>query len=141
MIALSNGAPADAPWQPDVQRKIKEIAATLGVDVTGRLKPATVVGAGTVPAPDPAQAAAVAALPPAQQQATVDGMVEGLAAKLKANPKDAARWAMLIRSRMVMKQDRQAAADLLIARKALADDPAGLAQVNAIAKEAGVPGA
>jgi cytochrome c-type biogenesis protein CcmH len=141
LIALANSGTAEAPWQGDVQGKIKDIAAKLGVDVSGRVKPAAQIAAGTVPPPNAAQAAAVNALPPAQKQATIDSMVEGLASKLKANPRDAKGWAMLLRSRMVMKQDKQAADDLGTARKALASDPDGLAQVNAAARDAGVPGA
>ncbi len=152
-IDLANASPADAPWQPEVQAKIREVATREGVDVSGRLRVKAIpaagtsavaagnVGAGTVPAPDPAKAAAVAQLPPDQQQASIGGMVDGLAARLKANPRDAKGWAMLVRSRMVLKQDKQAAADLASARKALAGDAAGLADVNAAAKDAGVPGA
>ena len=152
LVALANSAPADAPWQADVRAKIKEISGKLGIDVSGQLKtvaappaagsvpiPGTVSGAA--PSPNDAQAAAISAMPPAQQQASIDGMVEGLAAKLKANPKDAKGWAMLIRSRMVQGQDKLAASDLATARKALAGDAEGLAQINAAARDAGVPGA
>lgn len=145
-IDLANSAPADAPWQPEVQTKIRDEAARQGIDVSSRLKvkAATTAGtaaAGTVPPPDPGKAAAVAQLPPEQQQASIGGMVEGLATRLKSNPKDAKGWAMLVKSRMVLKQDKQAAADLAVARKALASDAAGLAEVNAAARDAGVPGA
>ena len=68
-------------------------------------------------------------------------MVEGLAARLRTKPNDPAGWVMLLRSRMVQKQEKQAAADLVAARRALSADPAGLAQVNAAAKDTGVPGA
>ncbi len=142
-IELANGGPADAPWQAEVQAKIAEEAKRQGVDVSGRLKvaaPSPTAAAGTVPMPDPAKAAAVGQMPAAQQQASIEGMVDGLANKLKSNPKDAKGWAMLIRSRMVLKQDQQAAADLATARKALAGDAAGLAEINAVAKSAGVPG-
>lgn len=140
-IELANSAPADAPWQAEVQAKIREQAAKLGIDISSRLKVVAAVPAGTTPQPDPAKAAAIAQLPPEQQQASIEGMVDGLAARLKSNPKDSAGWVMLLRSRMVLKQDKQAAADLATARRALSADPAGLAQVNAAAKDTGVPGA
>ncbi|MEQ1498836.1 MAG: tetratricopeptide repeat protein [Novosphingobium sp.] len=145
-IELANSGPADAPWQPEVQAKIRDEAAKQGVDVSSRLKvaaaasPAMPVQPGPAQ-PDPAKAAAISQLPPEQQQASIDGMVSGLAARLKSNPKDAKGWSMLFRSRMVLKQDKQAAADLAAARSAFSGDAAGLAEVNAAAKAAGVPGA
>ena len=139
-VALANAGSADAPWQPEVRGKIADLAAKLNVDMSGKLRtPAT--SAGTAGPPNADQAAAISNMPPAQQQASIDSMVEGLAAKLKANPKDAAGWAMLVRSRMVLKQDDKAAQDLAAARKALAGDAEGLATVDAAARSAGVPGA
>lgn len=139
-IALANSGPADAPWQADVQREMTATARKLGVDVSGRLKqPAA--ASGVLPPPDPAAVQAVGAMPPAQREATINQMVEGLASKLKSNPQNADGWARLLRSRMVLEQRDQAARDLVSARKALAGDQAGLAQVNAVAREVGVPGA
>ena len=80
-------------------------------------------------------------MPAADRQAMVDQMVGGLAEKLKANPADADRWVLLLRSRMVLKQADQAGTDLVTARKALAGDATGLGKVNAAAKEFGIPGA
>lgn len=142
-IELANAGPAEAPWQAEVQAKIRDEAAKQGIDIADRLKvkaatSATLVGA--VPPPDPAKADAVQQLSPTQQAASVESMVNGLAAKLKTNPLDAKGWAMLVRSRMVLRQDKQAAADLAAARKALANDTAGLAEVNAAARASGVPG-
>jgi cytochrome c-type biogenesis protein CcmH len=70
----------------------------------------------------------------------IDQMVEGLANKLKSNPKDADGWVRLLRSRMTLGQDRQAGDDLVVARKALAGDPTDLAKVEAAAGEFKVPG-
>ena len=68
-------------------------------------------------------------------------MVAGLVAKLKANPKDADRWVLLLRSRMVLKQPDQARSDLDLARKSLAGDGDALGKVNAAALKLRVPGA
>lgn len=145
-IALANSGPADAPWQADVQREIAATAKQLGIDVSARLKLATVsmqwAGAGgALPPPDPALARAVNAMPAGQREAKINQMVEGLAAKLRDNPKNPDGWARLLRSRMVLAQPDQAGRDLASARKALANDAAGLTQVNAVAREVGVPGA
>jgi cytochrome c-type biogenesis protein CcmH len=149
-IALANGGPADAPWQTDLRRQIGETSAKLGGDVSSRLAKAAPIGVGRIgvgpvsagvapPIPNEAMQAA-SALPAADRQAMVDEMVEGLARKLAANPKDADGWIRLLRSRMVLKQDQQAARDLATARRSLASSPADLARVVASAKENGVPG-
>lgn len=143
-IALANKAPADAPWQGELRRQIAETSGKLGVDVTARLKPGAPAGTAPAiggPAQNPAAAQAISAMPEAQRQASIDSMVDGLAAKLQANPRDADRWVMLLRSRMVLKQEDRARSDLATARKALAGDAAGLGKVDTAAKELGVPGA
>lgn len=143
-IALANKAPADASWQGELRRQIADTAGKLGVDVSGRLKAGAAIASSAPvggPAQNPAAAQAISALPAAQQQASIDSMVDGLAAKLQANPKDVDRWIMLLRSRMVLKQTDRAKSDLVTARKALAGDATGLARVDAAAKELGVPGA
>ncbi|WP_143084898.1 hypothetical protein [Novosphingobium sp. CF614] len=142
-IALANSGPADASWQGDVRRQITQVAAKLKVDVTGRLT-APAATAPSVSQPQPVDAAAMqaaAALPPGERQAMIAGMVEGLAKRLKDNPQDGQGWARLLHSRMVLGQGEQAAQELVAARKALARDPAGLAQVNDAASQSGVPGA
>ncbi len=145
-IALANSGPADAPWQADVRKHIDETAKKLGVDVSGRLKqasPATgpaLSGAEPPPIPPSAMQAANA-LPDEDRQRMIDGMVEGLAKKLAANPRDADGWVRLLRSRMVLGQRDQAVRDLAVARKALAADGAALGKVNAAAVQFGVTGA
>lgn len=141
-IALANGGPADAPWQADVRRQIAETSGKLGIDVAARLKlPAPAAAPADLPSIDSAAAQAASQLPAGDRQALVDKMVEGLAAKLKANPKDANGWVRLLRSRMVLQQAAQAEADLSLARSALAADKDGLAKVNAAAVQFGVSGA
>lgn len=138
-IELSNGGPADAPWQSEVQRKIAEVSKDIGANVNGRLKP--MAAAGKPPSLDPAKLDAAQSMSPTERQSMIDGMVEGLAKKLKSDPGDAEGWSRLIRSRMVLGQKEKAGQDLVIARSALARDKAGLAKVNTLAKEVGVPGA
>ncbi len=141
-IALSNSASADVPWQVDLRQRIEKLAAKLGVNVAGRLvsAPSASLTPGMAPlsGPNPAQVAAASSLPLTDQQSMIDGMVNGLAAKLKANPNDAEGWLKLIRSRVVLKDMPQAKADLATARKTFASQPAKLAQVNALASELGL---
>jgi cytochrome c-type biogenesis protein CcmH len=144
-IALSNSTSPDLPWQADIRQRITKLAAQLGVDVTGKLNapaaPAAAPIAMTIApggGPDAATMKAASALPVAQQQSMIDGMVAGLAAKLQANPNDLDGWLKLIRSRVVLKDTAHAKDDLAMARKVFAANPPKLAQINAAAKEFGL---
>ncbi len=142
-IELANGAASDAPWQADLYSQIDKVSKELGIDVSARLKkrPGIASPATNAPVITPADVEAASALPKGQQQAMIDGMVEGLAAKLARDPSNADGWARLLRSRMVLGQTEQASKDLKTARKALSADKPGLAAVNAAAAAAAVPGA
>lgn len=141
-VALANSAPAEQPWQADLRQRIDVLAKKLGVDVAGKVSampnPVMPAAPAAFAGPSPAQMAAASSLPPSQQQSMIDGMVNGLAAKLRANPGDVDGWLKLIRSRVVLKDLVQARADLATARKALSSQPAKLSQVNALAAELGL---
>jgi len=64
----------------------------------------------------------------------VHAMVEGLAARLKANPNDAEGWRRLVRAYSVLGERDKATAALKDGRAALRSDSAGLAALNAEAK-------
>lgn len=138
-ITLANSGAADEPWQADVRRKISETSASLGIDVTGRLK--TTSSVQPTAALDPNVMQAANSMSASDRAKMIDGMVEGLAQKLKANPKDADGWVRLLRSRMVLGQKDQAGKDLATARKALAGDASDLSRVNEAAKQLGIPDA
>jgi cytochrome c-type biogenesis protein CcmH len=72
---------------------------------------------------------------PADRQAMIEGMVAGLAAKLKASPDDPDGWARLVRSYAVLDRKTDAEAALADARKALNGDATKLASVEAVAAE------
>jgi cytochrome c-type biogenesis protein CcmH len=140
-IALSNSAAPDQPWQADVHQRVEKLAAKLGVDVSSRLKPLSAVQtpiSNSAGGPNAAQVAAASALPAAQQQSMIDGMVNGLATKLQANPNDVDGWLKLIRSRVVLKDNARAKDDLAMARKAFGTQPSKLNQINALARELGL---
>lgn len=140
-ITLANQGAADAPWQSDVRQQIDKLSAKLGVDVGSRLRAAGSAASVSAPALDSSTVASMSALPAGDQSAMIGGMVDGLARKLKANPRNPEGWARLLRSRMVLGDAAQAQTDLATARKALADDKAGLTRVNEAARELGIPGA
>jgi cytochrome c-type biogenesis protein CcmH len=155
-IALLRSAPPGAPWAPEVRGFVIRIAAQRGEDVSGKLPPlpppapadAQTGSAGAPPpggapagGPNPDQMAAVQQMPAAQQQAMIHNMVDGLAARLKANPNDPDGWVELMRARMVLGDPAGATAAYHDARKAFAEAPDRLTMVSQAAKQLGVPGA
>lgn len=64
---------------------------------------------------DPEAQARIQAMSPDQQQAMIEGMVEGLAVRLEQDPNDAQGWMRLIRARSVMGDFDQARLDLMTA--------------------------
>ena len=148
-FALLKDTPAGAPWQADVRKTIEQVAEKEKIDVKARLaalKPAAApagpagpaAALNGIPGPSREQMAAASQLPSGQQEAMVRGMVDGLAAKLAANPKQPDRWMMLIRSRMMLGQGREAAQAL---QQAIAANPESRGQLVEAAKTLGVPGA
>ncbi len=144
-VALLKDTPAGAPWEADVRKTIEQVADKEKIDVKARLaaiRPAAPTGPAAalngIPGPSREQMAAASKLPPGAQEEMVRGMVDGLAAKLEANPKQPDRWMMLIRSRMMLGQGREAAQAL---QQAIAANPESRAELVQAAKTWGVPGA
>ncbi len=117
-FALLADTPQGAPWEADLRRTIEQVGAINKIDVA------------------PMEAASQ--LPKGQQDAMIAGMVDGLEAKLKANPADVDRWIMLMRSRMTLGETAKAAQAL---KDALAANPGAAQRLNAQARMLGVPGA
>ncbi len=129
---LLEEAPIGAPWRQFIGERIDAIAARRA----GPEKPAPQQGAGLNPGP--AEVAAISGLPDQQRRDVILGMVEGLAAKLKANARDPDGWQRLIRSWAVLGENAKAEAALGEARKALAGDAKALGEINAFAKSLGL---
>ncbi|WP_026789397.1 c-type cytochrome biogenesis protein CcmI [Pleomorphomonas oryzae] len=117
---LIRRSPADAPWLDTVRKKRGEILAALNKP-TDAPEPATLPAAGT-----------------GVDKATIEGMVDGLAAKLAADPNNRDGWIRLMRSNMVLGHADKAKAALADARKAFAGNTDALAAINAAAEELGV---
>jgi cytochrome c-type biogenesis protein CcmH len=111
--ALLQNAPADAPWVEAARAQLASLER---------------------PGPE-----AAAAEPPASQHAAmIDGMVEELASRLKADPGDADGWARLMRSYMVLNKPADARTALADARGAFVDDPDKTAIIEAAARDLGL---
>jgi cytochrome c-type biogenesis protein CcmH len=84
--------------------------------------------------------AAGSSLPPNQQQQMVNAMVEGLAARLARNPRDAEGWVRLMRARMVLGEVDAANDALRSGLAALKDDQTTQGRLREAAAELGVRG-
>lgn len=146
-FALLADTPQGAPWEADLRRTIEQVGAIHKIDVAARLastqpRPLTAdempVAARAIPGPSRADMEAASQLPKGQQDAMIQGMVDGLEAKLKANPVDVDRWIMLMRSRMTLGESAKAAQAL---KDGIATNPAAAGRLKAQAQLLGVPGA
>lgn len=109
MRALLADAAPDAPWAQAVRQRL----ARLEAETAGGL----------------------ASLAPADQQAAIRGMVDGLAARLKAGGGSLPEWTRLIRSQVVLGDKVAAREALALARERLSQDAAAPAALDALAGE------
>jgi cytochrome c-type biogenesis protein CcmH len=143
-VALANGAPASEPWQAELRKQGATLGQKIGVNFESRMKeptqasPATTISLKGQGGPTPEDVATASKLPPADQSKMIDGMVTGLANKLKANPDDPDGWVKLIRSRVVLGQKDMAKSDMALARKQFAGKPDILKGINALETELGL---
>ncbi|HEY9553511.1 TPR domain-containing protein [Allosphingosinicella sp.] len=140
-IALLKDTPPGAPWEADLRRTIQQVAQKQNIDVAGRLPWVSQgsVATAAIPGPTAEQIAAASSIPPSQQDTMVQGMVDGLARRLEANPKDATGWIRLMRARMVLGETDAASQALRSGLAAFEGDATTTAQINRAAEELGVP--
>lgn len=138
-LALLKSAPPGAPWAGEVRVFVEKVAADRGMDVAGRLPPAQVDEGAPPRGPTAEQMAAAQDMSEGDRQAMVQGMVSGLAERLKQNPRDRAGWERLMRARMVLGQAAQAAADYRDASRVFAGSPADQQALREAALQLGVP--
>src|SRR4051812_31306100 len=141
LLALLRTAPADAPWEPQVRDAVTAIARERHIDLAGRLPLAPPPATAAIPGPTPEQMAAAQAIPPSRQDEMVRAMVDGLAARLRRNPRDADGWIRLMRSRMVLHDEAAARGALASALAAFQGDSATQGRLRAAAGELGIPSA
>ena len=145
-IALLKSAPPGAPWAAEVRGFVEKVAAERKIDISGRLPamaaaPAGLPAVGGPRGPTQEQMAAAQTMSEGDRQQMIQGMVNGLSARLKQNPKDLAGWQQLIRARMVLGQTGEAAAAYRDARNAFAGSPGDQQTLRQAAQQLGVPGA
>jgi cytochrome c-type biogenesis protein CcmH len=127
-------APADAPWRKVLEERLAGLTPGAGkgaADSNGKHAD------GATPSSTP-DAAAVSAMSPEERQAFIGRMVDGLAARLKADGTDAAGWLKLIRAYDVLGRRDDAIKALNDARTGLKNDKGGLASVEDLARQLGL---
>lgn len=152
-FSLLEDTPADAPYAQDIRDVIETVAKKNRIDVARRLAEARFAApsgdmatdgaaraAAGIPGPSRDEMQAAGQLPKGQQDAMVRGMVDGLEAKLKANPANADGWIMLMRSRMQLGQPNKAGEALQGALAAFRNDISETRRIREAAASLGVPG-
>ncbi|MCZ7595273.1 MAG: hypothetical protein M5U16_10455 [Hyphomicrobium sp.] len=128
---------AEEPWKGLLEARLKSVSERLG-------KAAPSAGAkadapAEAPNTRPADAmAAAAAMSPAERERFIGEMVDGLAARLKANGNDLQGWMRLVRSYMVLGRRDEATTALNSARGQFAGDEKSLAELNVLAQSLGL---
>lgn len=140
-IAAIRAAPADSQWAPRMRAEVETVAQQSNIDIAGRLPPAPPSTSGQAPPITAETVAGAAQSSPEDQQQMINGMVEGLEQRLAQEPRDAERWIMLMRSRMVLGQPDRARAALTSALSAFQSDRQTQRRLRAAATELNVPGA
>lgn len=120
--AMLKAAPTDAPWRKMVEQRL-----------------AAVTSAGPSPrGPRPSDVEAASNLTAEQRTQMISGMVDGLAARLKANGADAEGWQRLISSYVTLKQPDKARVALRDAQAALAANTSARAALEQLANRLGL---
>ena len=125
---LLESGPQDAPWVPIIRQEIAGIAAAAGVNYQPP----------GLPGPDAEAMAAADAMSEEDRQAMIEGMVEGLAARLANEGGPPEEWARLITALGVLGQTERAEAIVTEARTVFAASAEALALIDGAASRAGL---
>jgi cytochrome c-type biogenesis protein CcmH len=143
LVALVREAPADAPWLEQVRGAAVAIARDNHIDISGRLPlpraPQGSTAGAAIPGPTPEQLQAARSIPPSEQDQMARTMVDGLAARLRQNPRDADGWIRLMRSRTVLGDANAAGEALRSGLAAFQGDAATQGRLRAAARDLNIP--
>lgn len=140
---LKTGGLVPEEWRPELDRELSKLAPAVGETppATASNIPATLPSFSETPSrrgPDAAAIEAAREIPPEERARMIDGMVSGLAERLKSNPKDLDGWLMLARSRMVMGDRNAARTAINRAREEFAGNADAQARITSHAMEIGL---
>jgi cytochrome c-type biogenesis protein CcmH len=126
---LLEESPPDSPWVAPIRADIEAVAAAAGISYS--LPPQR--------GPTAADIAAAGEMDEAARAEMIRGMVDGLAERLATEGGPASDWARLIGALGVLGETERATTILAEAREVFAADPAGLAEIEAAGRQAGLP--
>jgi cytochrome c-type biogenesis protein CcmH len=128
-------SPPDAPWMDLVN---EHIAKNGRAPASGAAPNADGAAPSDAPGPTAADVASAANLSQDDRQAMIRGMVDGLAARLEAEPNDIEGWKRLIRSYMVLGERDEAEAAVSRGLQVLPEGGEERKQLIALAQEVGL---
>jgi cytochrome c-type biogenesis protein CcmH len=114
-VALIESSRGDAPWLPELQRRVTALADDLGLDTAELPEPAA-------PGPTREQMQAAEDMAPEDRAAMIREMVAGLQTRLQQQPDDIEGWRRLGRSYQVLGEPGKAAEAWRHVAEALPDD-------------------
>jgi cytochrome c-type biogenesis protein CcmH len=129
-------ASADAPWRKMVEQRLAEDEAKLA-GKAGPAKPENAPGLGPQ-GPSPEDVAAAQNMNPADRQAMIESMVQGLADRLGQKGDDLAGWLKLVRAYTVLDRKDDALKALEKAKTQFSGNADALQQLDALAAELGL---
>jgi cytochrome c-type biogenesis protein CcmH len=145
---------SDEPWVLELKNRISELEHDLGVDAARPAAPKPGTAGGLLEAlrtsrepqmsraiekgPSQEDVRAAEALLPADRAAMIQGMVDGLAARLEQSPRDSDGWIKLIRSRVVLGETELAKRALARGLEVFADDTQQRDRIAAAAQQLGL---
>jgi cytochrome c-type biogenesis protein CcmH len=137
--ALLGKASSDAPWREMVEKRIAADEARLaGKPVAETETPAPVAGAQGQGGPSASDIAAAQTMNPAERQAMIERMVQGLATKLDQDGSDLPGWLKLVRAYSVLDRKDDAQKALARAKSQFSGNTQALQQLDALATELGL---
>ncbi|MEZ5851470.1 MAG: c-type cytochrome biogenesis protein CcmI [Hyphomicrobiaceae bacterium] len=128
-------APADAPWRGMVQERLAGVRKQAGLTAPA----ATSANAGPgARGPTAADVEAASRMSADERARMIEGMVQGLAERLKKDGRDVAGWERLIRAYTTLGRKETAIAALADARRSLAGEKEALARLDTLARSLGL---
>jgi cytochrome c-type biogenesis protein CcmH len=137
--ALLDASQGDAPWREMVEKRIAAAEAHLAGNPTPEAEtPTPQAGAQSQNGPSASDIAAAENMSPAERQAMVERMVQGLAARLDQDGSDLPGWLKLVRAYSVLDRKDDALKALQRAKTEFSGNTQAIEQLDRLAAELGL---
>jgi cytochrome c-type biogenesis protein CcmH len=136
--ALLATAKEDEPWRAMAEKRLQAAEAHLAGGPLPEMPAPSAGGQGTAKGPTSADIAAAQSMDPAERQAMIERMVQGLAARLDQGGGSVADWLTLLRAYTVLDRKDDAVKALGRAKGEFSGDGEALQQLDRLADELGL---